>query len=59
MRGLYNIIESSHDELTLPDFLEFFRRSDETVRRPLARITAKVGNTVTTVAVSLNQVRET
>ena len=40
---------------SLPDFLEFFRRSDETVRRSLARITAKVGNTVTTVAVSLNQ----
>ena len=44
-------------DCTLPDFLEFFRRSDETVRRPLARITAKVGNTVTTVAVSLNQRR--
>ena len=36
VHGLYNIIENSHDELTLPDFLEFFRRSDETVRRPLA-----------------------
>ena len=57
VRGLYNVSANSHDELTLTDFLQFFRQHDDTAKKPLSRIAVKGSNTVTTVSVSGDEQR--
>jgi hypothetical protein len=51
LRGLYKMIESSHNEVTVTAFREFFELS----RQPLARVTVQAKNTITGVSISLDK----